>query len=53
MAGPEPQLEAVYLGGLPNKSAACQNLLSQFFTEWFDPLTPAVPPLTQQYRHRA
>jgi hypothetical protein len=37
----EPQLEAAYLGGLPNKSAACQSLLSQFFTEWFDTADPS------------
>ena len=37
----EPQLEAAYLGGLPNKSAACQSLLSQFFTEWFDTAYPS------------
>jgi hypothetical protein len=37
----EPQLEAEFLGGLPNKSAACQSLLSQFFTEWFDTAYPS------------
>src|SRR5690349_15051204 len=37
----EPQLEAAYLSGLPNKSAACQSLLSQFFTEWFDTAYPS------------
>ena len=29
------------LSGLPNKSAACQSLLSQFFTEWFDTAYPS------------
>ncbi len=32
----EPQLEAAFRSGLPNKSAACRSMLSQFFTEWFD-----------------
>ena len=36
----EPQLEAAYLSGLPNKSAACQSRLTQFFTEWFDTAYP-------------
>jgi hypothetical protein len=37
----EPQLEAAFRSGLPNKSAACQSLLSQFFTEWFDTAYPS------------
>jgi hypothetical protein len=37
----EPQLEAAFLGGLLNKSAACQSLLRQFFTEWFDTAYPS------------
>jgi hypothetical protein len=37
----EPQLEAAFLGGLPNQSAACRSLLSQFFTEWFDTAYPS------------
>jgi hypothetical protein len=32
----EAELEAAFQSGLPNKSAACQSLLGQFFTEWFD-----------------
>ena len=37
----EPQLEAGFRRGLPNKSAACRSLLSQFFTEWFDTAYPS------------
>jgi hypothetical protein len=29
----DPQLEAAFQSGLPNKSAACQSLFSQFFTQ--------------------
>jgi hypothetical protein len=35
------QWEAAFLRGLPNKSAACQSLLGQFFTEWFDTAYPS------------
>jgi hypothetical protein len=37
----EPQLEAAFQSGLPNKSAACKSLLSQFFIEWFDTAYPS------------
>jgi hypothetical protein len=37
----EPQLEAAYQGGLPNKSRACRSQLSHFFTEWFDTPYPS------------
>jgi hypothetical protein len=37
----EPRLEAEFQHGLPNKSAACKNLLSQFFAEWFDTAYPS------------
>jgi peptidase M1-like protein len=37
----EPQLEAAYQRGLPNKSEACRRLLSQFFTQWFDTAYPS------------
>jgi len=37
----ESQLEAAFQNGLPNKSAACQSRLSQFFTEWFDTAYPS------------
>jgi hypothetical protein len=37
----EQQLEAAYQRELPNKSAACRNQLSQFFTEWFDTAYPS------------
>jgi len=37
----EPQLEDAFQSGLPNKSAACKSLLSQFFTEWFDTAYPS------------
>jgi hypothetical protein len=30
-----------HLGWLPNKSAACENRLSQFFTQWFDTAYPS------------
>jgi hypothetical protein len=37
----EPQLEAAFAGGLPNKSQACRTELSRFFAEWFDTAYPA------------
>jgi aminopeptidase N len=37
----ETQLEAGFRHWLPNKSAACQNRLSQFFTQWFDTAYPS------------
>ncbi|HEY2314756.1 MAG TPA: M1 family aminopeptidase [Streptosporangiaceae bacterium] len=37
----EAQWEAAFERGLPNKSAACQSLLGQFFTEWFDTAYPS------------
>jgi len=37
----EPQLEAGFRHWLPNKSAACENRLSQFFTQWFDTAYPS------------
>ena len=37
----EPQLEAGFRHWLPNKSAACKNRLSQFFTQWFDTAYPS------------
>jgi hypothetical protein len=37
----EPRLEAEFQDGLPNQSAACQNLLSRFFAEWFDTAYPS------------
>jgi Peptidase family M1 domain len=37
----EPQLEAAFQHGLPNKSKACKSRLSQFFTEWFDTAYPS------------
>jgi len=37
----ESQLEAAFQSGLPNKSAACQSRLTQFFTEWFDTAYPS------------
>jgi len=37
----EAQWEAAFHNGLPNQSAACQSLLSQFFTEWFDTAYPS------------
>ena len=37
----EPQLEAGFRHSLPNKSAACENRLSQFFTQWFDTAYPS------------
>ena len=36
----EPQLEAGFRHWLPNKSPACQDKLSQFFTQWFDTAYP-------------
>jgi peptidase M1-like protein len=36
----EAQWEAAFESGLPNQSAACQSLLSRFFTEWFDTAYP-------------
>src|SRR5580765_1153400 len=37
----EAQLEAGFRHWLPNKSAACRNRLSQFFTQWFDTAYPS------------
>ncbi len=37
----EPQLEAGFRPWLPDKSAACQNRLSQFFAQWFDTAYPS------------
>ena len=37
----EAQWEAAFESGLPNQSAACQSLLSRFFTEWFDTAYPS------------
>jgi hypothetical protein len=37
----EPQLEADFRHWLPSKSAACENRLSQFFTQWFDTAYPS------------
>jgi aminopeptidase N len=37
----EPQLEAGFRHWLPNKSAACESRLSQFFTQWFDTAYPS------------
>jgi hypothetical protein len=37
----EPQLEAAFQRGLPNRSSACRSRLSQFFAEWFDTAYPA------------
>jgi Peptidase family M1 domain len=37
----EAQWEAAFQSGLPNQSAACHSLLSQFFTEWFDTAYPS------------
>jgi hypothetical protein len=36
----EPQLEAAFQSGLPDKSEACRTELSRFFTEWFDTAYP-------------
>ncbi|MBO0823716.1 MAG: hypothetical protein J2P27_07630 [Actinobacteria bacterium] len=36
----EAQWEAAFTQALPNQSVACQNLISQFFTEWFDTAYP-------------
>ena len=37
----EPELEAVFLEWLPVQSSACQQRLSQFFSQWFDTAYPA------------
>ena len=37
----EPELEAVFLQWLPVQSSACQQRLSQFFSQWFDTAYPA------------
>jgi hypothetical protein len=37
----EAELEAGFRHWLPNKSAACENRLSQFFTQWFDTAYPS------------
>src|SRR6478735_174130 len=37
----ETQLEAGFRHWLPNKSAACESRLSQFFTQWFDTAYPS------------
>jgi hypothetical protein len=37
----EPQLEAGFRHWLPDKSAACENRLGQFFTQWFDTAYPS------------
>jgi hypothetical protein len=37
----EAQWEAAFASALPNQSAACQSLLGQFFTEWFDTAYPS------------
>jgi hypothetical protein len=37
----EAQWEAAFTKALPNQSAACQSLISQFFTEWFDTAYPS------------
>jgi hypothetical protein len=37
----EAQWEAAFTNSLPNQSAACRSLLSQFFTEWFDTAYPS------------
>jgi aminopeptidase N len=37
----ETQWEAAFTRALPNQSAACQSLMSQFFTEWFDTAYPS------------
>ena len=37
----EAQWEAAFTKALPNQSVACQNLISQFFTEWFDTAYPS------------
>jgi hypothetical protein len=37
----EPQLEAAFGRWLPDRSAACQQRLGQFFTEWFDTAYPS------------
>jgi hypothetical protein len=37
----EPELEAVFGQWLPVQSSACQQRLSQFFSQWFDTAYPA------------
>ena len=37
----EAQLEVGFRHWLPNKSAACENRLSRFFTQWFDTAYPS------------
>jgi Peptidase family M1 domain len=37
----EPRLEAGFAAWLPNRSAACQTRLGQFFQQWFDTAYPA------------
>ena len=37
----EPQLEAGFRQWLPDTSAACEDRLSQFFTQWFDTAYPS------------
>jgi len=37
----EPELEAVFHQWLPVQSSACQQRLSQFFSQWFDTAYPA------------
>jgi hypothetical protein len=37
----EPELEAVFHQWLPVHSNACQQRLSQFFSQWFDTAYPA------------
>ena len=49
----EPQLEAGFRHWLPNKSAACENRLSQFFTQWFDTAYPSGGGDQQARDHRA
>jgi hypothetical protein len=36
----EPQLEAMFDRWLPDRNAACETRLGQFFTEWFDTAYP-------------
>jgi hypothetical protein len=49
----EPQLEAGFRHWLPNKSAACKDKLSQFFTQWFDTAYPSGGRRQQARHHRA
>ena len=37
----EPELEAVFHRWLPTRGGACQQRLSQFFSQWFDTAYPA------------